>query len=305
MKPMALIIPVVMILTALVPPVSPAYAEPYGSGWYGEIQAVYERDDNISRTYKRDKVDDTVALLSIGGGYSRKFGDRTQLILSAYLAQSKHDKYHALDSLALSLGADYTFQLDTQDKVSWYNIKFQATHFEFKDSDPREGVQLEADLSFNKRLSLAATGRVGYRVKDYVFIGKSGAEKANDAAFETSSQEIYLGAEYQSRKQATFFAEYVFRHGDIVSTVMGLVPGWRKNYDARSLDRAFEKYCTAPCEASYAYRSRGDTQLVTLGVGFPYKNVHLDVTASHYKSKGDNSESYKNTFYKIGLLWNF
>jgi len=305
MKPMALIIAVAIALGALVSPVSPAYAEPYGSGWYGEIQAVYERDDNISRTYNRDKVADNVAYLSIGGGYSRKYGDSAQLILSAYLAQSKHDEYDALDSMALSLGADYTFQLDTDDNISWYKIKLQATHFKFKDSDPREGAQLEADLSLNKRLTLAATGRVGYRVKDYVFIGKSSAEEANDAAFDTSSQEIYLGVDYRSRRQATFFAEYVFRHGDILSTVAGLVPGWRRNYDARTLDRAFEKTCTEPCVASYAYRTRGDTNLVTLGVGFPVKKVNIDVTASHYKSKGDNSESYKNTFYKVGLLWNF
>ena len=48
--------------------------------------------------------------------------------------------------------------------------------------------------------------------------------------------------------------------------------------------------------ASYAYRTRGDTKLVTLGVGFPYKEVNIDVTASHYKSEGDKSRSYKNTF---------
>ncbi|MBT7173136.1 MAG: hypothetical protein HN900_00475 [Gammaproteobacteria bacterium] len=305
MKPMVLIIAAAMALAALVSPVSPAYAEPYGSGWYGEIQAVYERDDNISRTYKRDKVSDNVAYISIGGGYSRKHGDRAQLILSAYLAQSKHDEYDALDSMALSLGADYTFQLNTDYNVSWYKIKLQATHFKFKDSDPREGVQLEADLSFNKRLTLAATGRIGYRIKDYVFVGKSGAEEANDAAFDTSSQEIYLGADYQFRTQATFFAEYVFRHGDILSTVAGLVPWWRRNYDARTPDRAFEKPCTAPCVASYAYRTRGNTNLVTLGFGFPFRKVNIDVTASHYKSKGDNSETYKDTFYKVGLLWNF
>jgi opacity protein-like surface antigen len=93
MKPTLLIIAVAMALAAVVSPVSPAYAEPYGSGWYGEIQAVYERDDNISRTYKRDKVNDNVAYISIGGGYSRKYGDRAQLILSACLAQSKYDEY--------------------------------------------------------------------------------------------------------------------------------------------------------------------------------------------------------------------
>jgi len=44
---------------------------------------------------------------------------------------------------------------------------------------------------------------------------------------------------------------------------------------------------------------------VTLGFGFPYKKVNIDVTGSHHKSKGDNSETYKDTFYKVGLLWNF
>lgn len=45
--------------------------------------------------------------------------------------------------------------------------------------------------------------------------------------------------------------------------------------------------------ASYAYRTRGNTNLVTLGFGFPYKEVNIDLTASHHKSKGDNSETYK------------
>jgi len=72
MKPTLLIIAVAMALAALVSPVSAAYSEPYGSGWYGKIQAVYERDDNISRTYKRDKVNDNVAYIGIGGEYSRK-----------------------------------------------------------------------------------------------------------------------------------------------------------------------------------------------------------------------------------------
>ena len=44
---------------------------------------------------------------------------------------------------------------------------------------------------------------------------------------------------------------------------------------------------------------------MTLGVGFPFKEVNIDETASHYESKADKGESYNNTFYKIGLLWNF
>ena len=62
MQPMALIIAVIMILTALVPP---AYAARYGSGWYGEILAVYERDDYITRTYNATRSTITQPFLTL------------------------------------------------------------------------------------------------------------------------------------------------------------------------------------------------------------------------------------------------
>ena len=166
---------------------SPVLAEAYGSGWYREIQATYGHEDNISRTYKSDEVSDEIASLSIGGGHSRKMGDNAQLILSAYLIQTKHDEYDALDSVALSLGADYTVQPSAGYDAPWYNFQFQAITFRYEDSDPREGVLVETDLSFNKRLTPVSTGRVGYRYKDHVFVGKSAAEENNDAAFDTDA----------------------------------------------------------------------------------------------------------------------
>ena len=58
-KPLGQFIVSGVLLTAM----SPAFAEAYGSGWYGEIQASYGHEDNISRTYKSDEVTDEVEVL--------------------------------------------------------------------------------------------------------------------------------------------------------------------------------------------------------------------------------------------------
>ncbi len=49
----------------------------------------------------------------------------------------------------------------------------------------------------------------------------------------------------------------------------------------------------------------GDTQLATVGVAFPIKNVYLDVAASYFDAKGDNGKDYEDLLIKLGLLWNF
>jgi len=47
-----------------------AEADVYGSGWYGEVQAVYGVEDNITRTYQNGAISDEIAFFSVGGGYS-------------------------------------------------------------------------------------------------------------------------------------------------------------------------------------------------------------------------------------------
>ena len=124
----------------------PVYAEAYGSGWYGELQASYGHEDNISRTYKSDEVDDRIASISVGGGYSAKLGDNAQVILSSYITYNQHDEYEDLDNYAVSLGVDYTVQPNVAYDSVWYKVSVNAANLEYENSDAREGVFVNGTL---------------------------------------------------------------------------------------------------------------------------------------------------------------
>ena len=299
-KPLGQFIVSGVLLTAM----SPAFAEAYGSGWYGEIQASYGHEDNISRTYKSDEVTDEVASISVGGGHSRKIGNNAQLILSGYLIYNKHDEYDALDTFAVSLEADYTIQPTAAYDSPWYNLKVNATNLEYRDSDPREGVLVNLELSVNKRLRPRLTGHLGYRYRDLIFVNKSSKEEEHDAAFDTDAHELYLGMDYQMSQSIFLFGEYSYRHGDVRSTVSGGLSDTAE-YDADTIDPVFDDPCVRRCTFSYAYRTRGDTQVGTLGIAFPYKTVNFDLATSYYRAESDHGRVYKDWLVKFGALWNF
>ena len=283
---------------------STAHAEAYGSGWYGELQASYGHEDNITRTYKSDGVSDEIASISIGGGYSTKIRDNAQLIVSGYLIYNKHNEWDALDSFGVSLGIDYTVQPDISYNSPWYNVKFTATNLEYSDSDPREGLLLNTDLSVNKRMTTELTAHLGYRYKDMVFVNKPTSEERAHAAFDTDSHEIYLGLDYALPRSIYLFSEIGFRRGDIRSTVSGGL-GTGQKYDAETIDPIFDPPCTRRCTFSYAYRQRGDTQLGTVGVSFPVSNVYIDLSASYFRAEGENGKDYEDVLIKLGMIWNF
>ncbi len=285
-----------------------ASAEIYGSGWYGELQAAYGYEDNISRTYKTDGASDEIATLSLGGGYLNKLGENAELVLSGYVIYADHQEFEALDTFGVSLGAEFTYQPVARFDAPWYNIAVTATNLSYRDSDPREGVFVDADVSINKRLNTSLIGHFGYRYKDLVFINKSSAEEENDAAFDVDSHELYLGLDLVLKSSVYLFAEYAYRHGDIRSTVSGgaqASPG--DGYDAITMDTVFDEPCTMPagCEPGYAYRTRGDTQLAELGVSFPWLSARMDLTARYFDARGENGTDYQDWLIKVGLLWTF
>lgn len=295
------------IIVFLVSCVTPrAVAEVYGSGWYGEFQASFGYEDNIARTYKSDTVSDQTASVSIGGGHARKLGKSAQLILSGYLTFTQHDEYVDIDNYSISLGLDYTFQPNASYSASWYNIRLSASDLNYRDSDPREGIFWLADVSANKRLAPGLLWHAGYRYKDLMFSGKSSAEEEADAAFDTSSHEIYVGVDYQFRSAAFIFAEYAFRDGDIVSTISG---GRAKNnqgkYDAITMDPVFDAPCSGLCPPGYAYRNEGETNLWTLGVSFPVEVVNVDFTANYFDASSDNGRDYEDWLIRLGMIWTF
>jgi len=290
-----------------------AAAEAYGSGWYGEVQASYGYEDNISRTAFNEPADN-IASLSIGGGHSRKIGRSAELILNGYVTETRYQDFDELNNRAVSLGLEYTFQRTVNYAAPWYKLKASLTDFEYDRAyDEREGTLVSVDFAANRRITTNVTGRVGYRYNDYFFTDKSKAEEDRDEAFEGDGHEIYLGIDYQFRSSMWFYAEYAFRRGDVRSTYEGgpshtvpQIPAhWE--YDAESVDKIFDADCSRRCVVGYAARTRGDTHLITVGIAFPLRliNADVDLTSMYFDAEGANGEEYQDSMVKLGLIWNF
>jgi hypothetical protein len=286
-------------------PFKTAWAEAYGSGWYGETQLSVGHEDNISRSYKQeDLVSDNISSFSIGAGHARKIGYGSQLILSGYLSVNYHDEYRDLDSLATSLQLQFIRQPNIGFSAMWYDISLSATRMDYRNSDPREGYLFEGDLSLNKRLSSRTTGHVGYRYADLVFLDKSNKEEAEAAAFDTATNELYLGADYELASRIFLYAQYGYRLGGFTSSVSG-IPDGSIVYEAESADPAFESCINARCSHRYAYRSDGDIQSVDLGIAFPLWGVNFDLSGRYYDAEGSGDTTYRDWFVQLGAIWNF
>ncbi len=286
-----------------------AQAEAYGSGWYGEAQVVVLHEDNISRSFRReDQVSELISSFSIGGGYSRKIGSKSQLILSGYLNYSDHDEFDDLDNLATSLGASLTYQPGSGYGAFWIGLSSRATWLTYDDNEAREGVFMDLDLNLNRRFSTSLVGRIGYRYLDMVHVDLSDAKELAYAAFDTAGHEVYLGVDKEVYPSVFAFAEYGYRHGGLTSSV-SIGDGYVDvDYEAQTLDPVFDDCDPAmpTCDERYAYRVVSDMQHLDIGIAFPLRSVNLDVTASYFDAEAEvGGTRHKDWTVRVGVVWNF
>jgi hypothetical protein len=281
-------------------------AQAYGSGWYREIQATVGYENNISRTYLRDELDDRITSISVGGGHVRKVNLNAQLVLSGYATVNRHEAWDRLDHHAISLGLDYTVQPELGYATPWYQLSVSATDLTYRDNRPREGLLVESQISINKRLTTEMTGQFGVRYQNLMFNGKSSIEKSNDAAFNTNSYEWFAGANYAFAPGTYIFAEYGYRSGDITTVVSG---GLRADlaYDAKTLDPTFYSDCQVSVvdDCFYAYRQDGVSQVGSLGLTLPLSGVNLDLSMSYLHAEGDNGRKYQDMLAQLGAVYFF
>jgi hypothetical protein len=294
-------------LSLLVNPIA-TRADAYGSGWYGEIQAVVMHEDNVSRSFKdEDQVSDQVTSLSFGGGYSTKLGRKSQLILKGYTTYNAHAEFDDLDHLAISLGFDIAYQPAAGYGATWISLAANGTWLEYRNNDAREGAFFDLDLGVNRRLSTRMIGHLGYRYLDHVFVNKSEQQEIDAAAFDVASHEAYVSVDIELRRSVFVYGEYAFRHGGLTSSVSGLVP-LGVNYVAESLDSTYNR-CNPDlpdCDHRYAYRVVSDMHRISLGVAFPLGTTSMDLNASYLEAQGeDGGPKYEDWTVRLGAVWEF
>ena len=84
-----------------------AHAAPYGSGFYGKLQASVTYENNVARASAGgDIVSDVISSVSAGGAYTTKIGERAEILLTGYVTRNEHEDWDSLSHYATSLGAD-------------------------------------------------------------------------------------------------------------------------------------------------------------------------------------------------------
>lgn len=295
-----------LLVFSIILPGQHAGADVYGSGWYGETQLSVVYRNNLSRSWKSDDiVSDTISMLSIGGGHSRKLGTTSQVVFTGYLSWNRHDDFEDLDSLAASLGVSWVFQPNPGFANVWYNASAEVTRMEYRDSEVREGYLLDVEVGLSKRLGLRTTGHMGIRYNDLVFLEKSSEEDTRAAAFDTSSGEIYLGANHRLAERLSVFTEYGYRYGDLTASASG-IPDPDNPYRAETEDPAFD-HCEWPnCIPRYTYRLVGHMHKLELGFALKFDELGLDLSGRYYDVKGREAGTrYEDWSIQLGVIWNF
>lgn len=299
----------IVILCVALAVASETRAEAYGSGWYGEVQASYGREDNISRTWLTDAPDDRVSTISLGGGHSQKLGDKGQLVLSGYALYKAHDEFDGLDNWAVSLGVDYLFQPTVEYYAPWFRFTSNLTRFEYPDSKARNTWQLDVDMSVSRRLNGSMIGRLGVRGMNRNLRDMSDFEEMMYIAFDREAAEVYATMDVELQKSVFLYAEYGYREGDIISTLPGGPDNgmMRPNYELESPDPVFDQPCTQNCVHGYTYQIDGETHVGIVGLTFPIPSlgVNVDLSSRYFDTEGKDGRSYENWMVSMGFIWNF
>ena len=280
-----------------------AFSAPYGSGWYGEFQFSLEHEDNISRAYLNvDRVDDMIASLSIGGGYSGQYSDSSSYSVGGYIAYNDYADTDGLDNVVLNLHAGWATSLGDAYNSPWLQINGNVILPRYDESEAREGLVARFDVGLNRRFGGATVARIGARYTDLIFINKTDQEENRDAAFDTAVSEVYLGVDYEIMSEVFLFGEYAFRHGGFTSTnVSGGGP--LVEFEAETLDPVFNICTNDPrCSDSYTYRVVGDMHRLDLGVAFPLVGNHVDLSVGYQDIKADGGLSYDDWFVRLGMV---
>ena len=136
---------------------------------------------------------------------------------------------------------------------------------------------------------------------------KNEVDRIAHAAFDTITQEIYFGVDYEIRPFVFLFGEYGYREGGLTSTVSGLVD-LDVNYAAETQDPVFDEceLIEPGCTHRYSYRVVSEVHRADVGIAFPLGSFNVDLSASYFDARAeDGGRRYKDWTVRLGAVWNF
>lgn len=277
-----LIITIVVMATTVPCPARSAAGSHYGSGWYQEVQVSFAWQNNTNRAWRSaDRKSDTIMSLGLGLGHSQKLGTRGQLEFGAWFTANRHDRFDGMDNVVSALAVAWAYQPEPGFQEPWYELSGELVRHDYRNADLREGYLLVLDGAMNKRVSPRLTALLGVRHHNRV--------KAESAAYDTTTAEIYLGADYHLEDGMNIVAEYSYGRGDFPAN------------NSTSLDRD-EPRSRDPVFGGWTYRLDADVHQLNLGWVAQYDRFNVDVS-TRFLDASSRDIDYDDWLLQLGLVW--
>lgn len=278
-------------------------AAAYGSGWHFEAQASSAYASNISRSEDSYPViEDTVSSVGGGIGYADMFSENMRYSLSSYVDYNRFAQKKGLSRTAVSVMGQVIYQPSIGYENLWYQVSLALTHLDHRQAQGRDGDQALLDLGVNRHMSMATTGRLGYRLRQF-----SSTHNANrQSAYDQVSQQLYAGLEVDlvsdGAVDLALVAEYGFSWGDMLASgpdnlLVGLP------VDAISPDPALTLCRASGCRTWSAYRNDGRLQTLDVGLVLVVDQVSIDLTTRCVDMQTNPQGSYQGWQVQLGAVW--
>jgi len=281
-------------LILALPPVLPA-AGYYGEGAYLDGGIALRYEDNLSRANRGPDIEeDMVTALSAGAGYLKTLDDRSQLLISAYLAHENFAEFDDLNNIAVNTAIVYTLQPRRGYTQPWYEFSLAASRIQFDDSDIRDSYLFRAGAGAGKRLSDRLSGKITYSYEH---------RQSDEQVFDTDVHQLDALLVHAWSRAVSLFASYRLQVGEVVSTATPN-PEIIAASESVAPDDVFVPGLGPGCmnrRCAYRLDAVGHIFEAGLEVGLNAL-LTLDISGRYFIVDGDGLDAYRGWMYRAGLF---
>lgn len=270
----------------------------YGDGGYVDADLGVRYESNLSRANNDSDIEeDMVTALSAGAGYLKGLDEKSQLLISAYLAHENFAEFKDLNNTAVNAVIVYTIQPKAGYTQPWYELSVDIAKQKYNKSNIRDSVIVNAKLAVGKRLTDRIVAKFAYNYE----------HRGSDAdVFDTDNHEVDLALLYSYSPTISFFGNYSLRLGEVVSTATPN-PAIIAAAERVAADDVFAPGFGPGCaNRRCAYRLDALSHIFETGVELSLTRlVSLDLSGRYFFVDGNDLDAYKGWIYSASLYLQF
>lgn len=254
-----------------------------------DLELSASHDNNVSRAENSPDIkSDNVLGLDLTGTRSLMLTPNSGILLNGGIQLAEYAHFNALSYLTASIGAAYRFQPVVGYTAPWIELGSKLDRLLFRDSDIRDGTQLEAHASIGKRFT--------DRIRMQAGLGWDHRWAHEGQVFELVQRRLFASADYKLSQDIALYGNWSRDFGD---QVVASTPEQALHDVARAIaaDPVFN--------GQNAYRISAIANIYGLGASLSINAANtLDIGVQHFQATGGGG-IYDGTELRASWLYRF